>query len=49
MKKQARKKRQTKSVSAKEMVVVNQVKLIEHFMLENGLTIPLQLEQVKQI
>ena len=31
MKKQARKKRQRK------MVVVNQVKLIEHFMLENGL------------
>ena len=49
MKKQARKKRQRKSVTAKEMVVVNQVKLIEHFMLENGLTIPIQLEQVKQI
>ena len=31
------------------MAIVNQVKLIESFMLENGLTIPLSQEQVKQI
>ena len=31
------------------MAIVNQVKLIESFMLENGLTIPLSQKQVKQI
>ncbi len=47
MKKQVGKRKQRKSVSAKEKVVVNQVKLIKRFMLENGLTIPLPLHQVK--
>ena len=41
LKKQTRKRKQTKGVNAKEMIVVTQVKLIERFMLENGLTIPL--------
>ena len=49
LKKQLGKRKQRKSVSAKEKVVVSQVKLIESFMLENGLTIPLPLDHVKQI
>ena len=49
LKKQTRKRKQRKGVNAKEMIVVTQVKLIECFMLENGLTIPLPLDHVKQL
>ena len=49
LKKQTRKRKQRKGVNAKEMIVVTQIKLIERFMLENGLTIPLPLDHVKQL